>query len=102
MTRPDSEYWKTPFTERRRRFSNEQIADIQNKVELYDKKRFEYGGRFQLAANYIGIPKGTRCTIIKTWPQTRALWDIWSKDGYGSTKRETSMSYDLDIRLEPL
>lgn len=102
MTRPDAKYWETPFTERRRKFSNEQISDLKREVELYSKARFEYGSRFRLTENYVGIPKGTRCTIIKVWPQTRARWDIWSKDGYGAVKRDASMSYHLDIKLEPL
>lgn len=99
--RPDAEYWSTPFTERRKRFPTEKLAKLQEAVEAYSLARFEYGGRFTLTEGYSGIPKGTRLTIIKVWPETRARWDIWAKAGYGATKRETSMSYNLDILLEP-
>jgi len=102
MTRPDTKYWATPFQERRRKFSDERVADLKVEVEKYDRARFEYGGRFELTKVYAGIPKGTRCTIIKIWPHTRARWDLWAKEGYGATKRETSMSYDLDTHLEPI
>jgi hypothetical protein len=102
LKRPDAEYWSTPFQERRKKFSNDQIADIQEAVEVYSKSRFDYGDRFALTRACAGIPKGTRCTIIAVWPRTRARWDIWAKAGYGAVKRETSMTYELDVILEPV
>lgn len=102
VKRPDAEYWSTPFQERRKKFSSAQIAELQEAVEAYSKARFEYGDRFELVRGYAGIPKGTRCTITKVWPRTRARWDIWAKAGYGSTKRETAMSHELDVMLEPV
>jgi hypothetical protein len=101
VNRPDKEYWETHFTERRKKFSTEQMVELQEAVEIYSVARFEYGDRLTLIEGYAGIPKGTRCTIVKVWPRTKVRWDIWSKAGYGATKRETTMSYNLDIILEP-
>ncbi len=100
VTRPDAEYWSTPFQDRRKKFSNEKIAELQEAVEAYSIARFEYGDRFELTEKYAGVPKGTRCTVTKVWPLTRVRWDIWAKAGYGATKRDISMSHELDVLLE--
>jgi hypothetical protein len=97
--RPDYPYWNTSWRSRKS-LANKEVARITAEVAEYDKRRFSTGRRFQLVKNFCGIPAGTCCTVVDTWPYTTIRWDKWSKDGYGSLRNEVSMNFELDNHLQ--
>ena len=94
--RPDYVYWKSSREQR----SLLDIEVIKEEMELYSLARFGIGWRFKLRLDFNGVPKGTCCTVVRQWPDTRIRWDKWSKTGRGSVRKSRCMSHDLDLNLE--
>ena len=97
--RPDYSYWSKPRA-KRTPLSDEEMAELLVDLANYSHRRFQLGRRFRLVRNFCGIPKGTGCEIIATWPQTEVQWDRWTRTGYGSSRPKSLMSFELDILLE--
>lgn len=92
--RPDYAYWKASRKERR----DFDLEALEEELRCYSEARFTIGRRFRLRSEYGGIPEGTCCTVSKRWPDTRVLWDAWGR----RPSREATVSYELDVRLEPV
>jgi hypothetical protein len=97
--RPDVQYWKTPWSERKRP-PDEELETILEKLEEYSSLRFVVGRRFKLVKEFQGIPVGTCCTVVDVWPSTAVRWDKWSKSGFGSNRKTQDVLFELDMSLE--
>lgn len=77
------------------------MRQLNEELAVYSGCRFPLGRCFILATYYYGIPSGTRCTVVREWPDTRIRWDPWGPRGsYGQRSERTStISYRLDTHL---
>jgi len=97
--RPDFEFWST-VESRHQALTAEEVALLTEKLAEYAHRRFVPGYRFKLVAEYHGIPSGTGCTVVGSWPEVYVRWDKWSKEGFGATHPMEDMHFELDIRLQ--
>lgn len=95
---PYYERWAPGKT--RRLLTERELETLKEKMKVYSLRRFKIGRRFRLCKNYGGIPKGTKVTVIREWPRTMIRYDKWSEAGYGSLRKCSDMSHNLDDRLE--
>lgn len=97
--RPDYKYWTTP-KDKRSSLTEDELAAMTVEMAHYSNRRFVLGRRFRLVKDYYGIPKGTGCTVVSTWPNTEIRWDKWARSGYGANRRVACVSFDIDMHLE--